>query len=38
MQTQSNKLNFAGQNIYDGFDVRLKSWKVTMMTDRRNVS
>lgn len=33
MQTQSNKLNFTGQNIYVGFDVHLKSWKVTILTD-----
>ena len=34
MQTQDNKLDFTGQNIYVGFDVHLKSWKVTIMTDR----
>jgi hypothetical protein len=33
MKTQSNKLDFSGQNIYVGFDVHLKSWKVTIMTD-----
>jgi transposase len=33
MQTQINKLDFNGQNIYVGFDVHLKSWKVTIMTD-----
>ena len=33
MQIQSNKLNFTGQNIYVGFDVHLKSWKVTILTD-----
>jgi transposase len=33
MKTQSNKLNFIGQNIYVGFDVHLKSWKVTILTD-----
>ena len=33
MQTQSNKLDFNGQNIYVGFDVHLKSWKVTIMTE-----
>ena len=33
MQTQSNELNFKGQNIYVGFDVHLKSWKVTILTD-----
>jgi transposase len=33
MQTQSNKLDFSGQNIYVGFDVHLKSWKVTIMTE-----
>ena len=34
MQTQNNKLDFTGQNIYIGFDVHLKSWKVTIMTDK----
>ncbi|MBW6481439.1 MAG: IS110 family transposase [Vicingaceae bacterium] len=34
MQTQSNKLDFKGQNIYVGFDVHLKSWKVTIMTEK----
>jgi transposase len=33
MQTSSNKLDFSGQNIYVGFDVHLKSWKVTIMTE-----
>lgn len=33
MQTQSNKLDFNGQNIYVGLDVHQKSWKVTIMTD-----
>ena len=34
MQAPSNKLDFSGQNIYAGFDVHLKSWQVTIMTDR----
>ena len=34
METQVSKLDFTGQNIYVGFDVHLKSWKVTIMTDR----
>jgi transposase len=33
MKTQSNKLDFNGQNIYVGFDVHLKNWRVTIMTD-----
>jgi transposase len=33
MKTQSNKIDFTGQNIYVGFDVHLKSWKVTVMTE-----
>jgi transposase len=33
MQAQSNKLDFNGQNIYVGFDVHLRSWKVTIMTE-----
>jgi transposase len=34
MQTQSNKIDFNGQNIYVGFDVHLKDWKVTIMTEK----
>lgn len=34
MQTQSNKIDFTGQQIYVGIDVHLKSWKVTIMTER----
>ena len=34
METQSNKLDFSDQNIYVGFDVHLKSWKVTIMTEK----
>lgn len=34
MQAPSNKLDFSGQNIYVGFDVHLKSWRVTIMTDK----
>ena len=34
MQTQSNKLDFNGQNIHVDFDVHLKSWKVTTMTEK----
>jgi transposase len=34
METQSNKLDFKGQNIYVGFDVHLKSWQVTIMTEK----
>jgi transposase len=33
MQTQSSKIDFTGQNIYVGFDVHLKSWKVSIMTE-----
>lgn len=33
METQSNELDFSQQNIYVGFDVHLKSWKVTVMTE-----
>ena len=33
MQTHGTTLDFSGQNIYVGFDVHLKSWKVTIMTD-----
>jgi transposase len=34
MQTQRNKIDFNGQNIYVGFDVHLKSWTVTIMTEK----
>ncbi|WP_375585504.1 IS110 family transposase [Cyclobacterium xiamenense] len=33
MQTQVNKNDFSGQNIYVGIDAHLKSWKVTVMMD-----
>lgn len=33
METQSNKIDFKGQNIYAGFDTHLKNWRVTIMTD-----
>ncbi len=33
MQTKIDKTDFAGQNIYVGFDVHLKSWKVTILTE-----
>jgi transposase len=32
-----NDLNFEGQNIYAGFDVHLKSWQVTILTDGLNL-
>jgi transposase len=34
MQTQSNKLNFKGQNIYAGIDVHKKSWTVCIYSER----
>ncbi len=34
MRLQSNELNFEGQNIYVGIDVHLKSWTVTILTER----
>lgn len=33
MTKQSNKLDFSGQNIYAGFDVHKKNWRVTIMSD-----
>ena len=33
MPTQMNNLNFEGQNIYAGFDVHLKDWKVTILRE-----
>jgi len=37
MEIQSNKLDFSNQNIYVGFDVHLKSWKVTVLTEKVTV-
>lgn len=34
MQTQSNALNFTGQNIYVGIDVHKKSWNVTILLEQ----
>jgi len=34
METQSNKIDFSNQNIFVGFDVHLKSWKVTILTEK----
>ena len=34
MQAKINKLDFTGQNIYDGFEVHLKSWKMTITTEK----
>jgi transposase len=34
MELQSNNLDFSNQNIYVGFDVHLKSWNVTILTER----
>jgi transposase len=34
MLTQSNKIDFKGHHIYAGFDVHVKSWKVTIMTEK----
>jgi transposase len=34
METQSNKIDFSNQNIYVGFDVHLRSWKVTILTEK----
>lgn len=33
MQTQRNKLDFSNQNVYVGFDVHKKNWKVTVLLD-----
>ncbi len=34
MKRQINEIDYSDQNIYVGFDVHLKSWKVSIMTDR----
>ena len=33
MNTQINKLDFKGQNIYVGIDVHLKSWSVAILSE-----
>jgi len=33
MNAQVKQIDFTGQNIYAGFDVHLKSWKVTVMAE-----
>lgn len=37
MQTQSNNLNFEGQNLYVGFDVHSKSWQVTILSEKMSL-
>ena len=37
METQSNKIDFSNQNVYVGFDVHQKSWKVTILTENVSV-
>lgn len=34
MQTQRRELNFKGQNIFIGIDVHLKSWTVSIFTEK----
>ena len=34
MLKQSTVLDFKGQNFYVGIDVHLKSWTVTILTER----
>jgi transposase len=34
MQGQSTQLNFSGQKIFVGIDVHLKSWTVTLLTEK----
>lgn len=34
MQTQSTELNFNGHNIFIGIDVHLKSWTVSILTEK----
>ena len=34
MQTQSSELNFEGQNLFVGIDVHLKSWTVTILSEK----
>lgn len=37
METQSNKIDFSNQNIYVGFDVHAKNWKITVLTENVSV-
>jgi transposase len=34
MQTQRTELNFEGQNLFVGIDVHLKSWTVSILTEK----
>lgn len=34
MQTQSSELNFEGQNLFVGIDVHLKSWTVSILSEK----
>jgi len=34
MHSQRNKLDFTGQNVYIGFDVHKKSWKVSILLEK----
>jgi hypothetical protein len=36
MQEQRTELNFKGENIYIGIDVHLKSWSVTILTEKNH--
>jgi hypothetical protein len=33
LEAKVKKIDFAGQNIYAGFDIHFKSWKVTIMAE-----
>ena len=34
MQTQRKELNFEGQSVFVGLDVHLKSWTVSIFTEK----
>jgi len=33
MHPQRNRLDFTGQNVYVGFDVHKKNWRISILTD-----
>jgi len=33
MYPQRNRLDFTGENVYVGFDVHKKNWRISILTD-----
>jgi hypothetical protein len=38
MQKQNYELDFTGQDIYAGIDAHLKSWKITIMLQSKDIN